>query len=259
MKRSVFSWQNFLLSLGRKVAWNRNPPLKSPHRKPIWESLEPRLLLASVPISAEGEGPFSQIIWLQAEGNTFDTNVIQNGIGYGGVQYVPGVLGQAFNLDGINDEVRITREYPKNSEGSSYSFWFKRDIGGPIIDRNLLAFRGKGGSGWGLVSKSTGAIEFKLDSLEQIKKPIFTSDILDNGWHFVTLCVNDALQQVTVQIDSGTEVLRNYRGQIPAAWSGYTTVGASAFGVSWFDGRIDELRIIDLAVWNVRRSPSEVL
>lgn len=204
-----------------------------------------------MPITAEGEGPFSQTIWLQANGNTYDTNSNQNGIGYGGVDYVPGVQGKAFNLDGIDDEVRITREYPKNSDGSSYSFWFKRDIGGSIVDRNLLAFRAKSGSGWALASKSTGAIEFKLDSIEK-RKPIFTSDILDNGWHFVTLSVNDSLQQITVQIDSGTEIIRNFRGQIPSASTGYTTVGASAFGASWFDGRIDDLRIIDFATWNSR-------
>ncbi len=205
-----------------------------------------------MPNYAEGESPFTQTIWLHADGNTYDTNSNQNGIGYGGIDYDPGVQGKAFHLDGVDDEVRITREYPKYSDGSAYSFWFKRDIGGPIVDRNLLAFRAKGGSGWGLVSKSTGAIEFKLDSIERTKKPIFTSDILDNGWHFVTLSVNDTLQQITVQIDSGTEVIRNYRGQIPSASSGYTTVGASAFGASWFDGRIDELRIIDLATWNSR-------
>ena len=250
MKSSVFSWQSLLLSLGRKIHWNHCNPPKSPNRRPFGEFLESRHLLASMPLAAEGEGPFSQAIWLQAEGNTYDANAIQNGIGYGGVEYISGVQGKAFNLDGVNDEVRITRELPKNSEGSSYSFWFKRDIGGPFIDRNLMVFRTKNGSGWALVSKSTGAIEFKLDSIEKKNKPIFASDILDNGWHFVTLNINDAFQQVTVQIDSGTEVVRNYRGLIPSASSGYTTLGASAFGASWFDGRIDELRIFDLATWN---------
>src|ERR1700722_20307408 len=91
-------------------SWFRNvyarpatrPIRKAPHRFcPALEALEDR----TVP-TVTGALP-NQLVWLRADGNATDAIGTSNGQLINGASFAPGVSGQAFSLNGVNQYVRV--------------------------------------------------------------------------------------------------------------------------------------------------------
>src|SRR5260221_10914652 len=69
--------------------------------------------------------PSGLVGWWPAEGSALDSFGVNNGVVVNGATYAQGVVGQAFNLDGTNDYIRVA-DTPQLHLGSAFSYelWF---------------------------------------------------------------------------------------------------------------------------------------
>src|SRR5947209_7782850 len=70
-------------------------------RRILVEQLEDRTVLAAAPV------PPGLVSWYRAEGDATDYVSGNNGVLQNGVTFTAGEVGQAFQFDGVDDEVRI--------------------------------------------------------------------------------------------------------------------------------------------------------
>lgn len=92
-------------------------------------------LFAQTPALAQTcvDAPAGLISWWTGDGTTDDLLGVNNGTPEGGIGYQPGVVGDAFSLDGIDDAVLLPdmdAELP--SIGFTYTAWVKRNTETPL-------------------------------------------------------------------------------------------------------------------------------
>jgi hypothetical protein len=84
----------------------------------------------NVTTAASGDPNASGLVsWWRAENNAYDSVGNNNGILRGGMSFVPGVVGQAFSLDGVNDYLEIPHSDSLNfgaHQPMSIILWVKR-------------------------------------------------------------------------------------------------------------------------------------
>jgi hypothetical protein len=83
--------------------------------------------------SAAGFYPMS---WWKAEGNALDSAGANHGVLVGGTAFAPGIDGQAFSVDGADDEIRIT------PEPLDYRFSNSVSVAGWLVTTGANAFAG---------------------------------------------------------------------------------------------------------------------
>src|SRR5262249_18811281 len=97
------------------------------------------------------------IDWWKAEGNAVDSIGGNNGTLQNGTTFAPGMIGQAFSFDGINDYVSVP-----NLDRNVFTFatWVKRDrvSASGQQDRLIMALNN---GGWGLYFEGDNRIAFK--------------------------------------------------------------------------------------------------
>lgn len=86
------------------------------------EVLEARLALASLP------APSGLVAWWSGDGTAADDVGTNNGILEGGSTFAPGLIGQAFSLDGIDDRIRVPNSSALNpATGFTIEAWIRPD------------------------------------------------------------------------------------------------------------------------------------
>jgi hypothetical protein len=68
------------------------------------------------------------VSWWTGDGNALDGFNVNDGILHGGLEFTPGLVGQAFNFDGVNDYVSLTASSSLNvgtSNGFTFECWVK--------------------------------------------------------------------------------------------------------------------------------------
>lgn len=101
--------------------------------------------------------PSGQIAWWPADGNANDIQGTSNGVLVNGATFAPGKVGQAFNLDGVNDYVEVPHS-PNLSFGPTTPISFE-----------MWAYRTGGGSGHLLGKRQGENINYQLAFVDGVE------------------------------------------------------------------------------------------
>lgn len=198
----------------------------------------PAVVLPKVRITREARG---LRLWFKFEGNANDSSGLgNNGVENGGPTYVTGKVGQAIDLDGVDDYVRVPYNASfKPASQVSIAAWVKPDVvtGSGVIVENT------GGSGGTMVSRSGADLQFAKD---HSNSPLVASGVFTAGqWHHVA-CTYDGAEE-RIYVNGVLRASRAQTGAVPTA-NEPLYVGARQGSSVFFDGAIDEVRLYDSAL-----------
>jgi hypothetical protein len=141
----------------------------------------------------------SLISLYRGEGNASDALGAHNGTAVGGVTYVPGKVGQAFNFDGSTGVVNLPNNllvYPTSGTSTrplSFATWFNTTAGGVILGQH-------GAVDTGYVPAVYVGTDGKLYAgmfWNGIGHPVVSAGAVNNGlWHEVAVTYNGASETV---------------------------------------------------------------
>ena len=218
----------------------------------IFETLEPRILLAADPLGITAGYAFDETSGttaVDASGHGI-TGTLTNG-----PTFTPGKNGNAVTLDGVNDYVNLGNPTALQFTGSmTVSAWVYASSF-PVDDAAVVSKRAAGEVGFQLdITKDTGprTIGFKLTNSSGGQMFRYGATTLQlNTWYYITGVYNAANQSLDVYLngvlDNGT-----LQGTVTSSQQNSTanvTIGRRA-GVTGFEfnGRIDDVRIADHAL-----------
>jgi len=218
--------------------------------------------------------PLSDLVsWYRAEGNADDSAGNNDGVELstdGGVDYVPGVMGDSFefSIEGLGeggDWIEIDDDPSLNFGTGSFSVgaWINRAISAPM---NIMVHGGSGcvdpiEAGWVLGIGATSAIpsgdlgfDLRDEGGEEGSRPIVTAMAPDaDEWHYITAVVDRDSDIVYLYIDGGqVDTAAIPEGFGSADNDGKPAIGANNRGGDWvppcvpagfFDGNIDEVTL----------------
>src|SRR5688500_16646789 len=93
------------------------------------------LSLCVIPCATSTAAFYPMSLW-KGEGNALDSTGPNHGVLVGGTAFAPGIDGQAFSLDGVDDEIRITPD-------ASYHFFSNSvSVAGWLVTTGANAFAG---------------------------------------------------------------------------------------------------------------------
>ena len=202
----------------------------------------------NVTTAASGDPNASGLIsWWRAENNALDSIGNNNGILHGGTTFAPGIVGQTFSFDRVDDYLEIPHSDSLNFEAHqpmSINLWVKRTSTSDIS--TIFAKRGDCGSqvhyllqwygpeNW-FVFGSTGA---------PANGVLTTADKLPlNTWTFISITFDGAI--VTMYINGspvGSNTMHFDPNTVPL------TLGAEPACGDFFGGLIDEVKIFNRAL-----------
>lgn len=189
--------------------------------------------------------PGTLVAWYGGDGNPCDLAGGAAASLLNGAKYGVGKVGQAFELDGVNDEIAIADEPSLNFGFGSYSFetWVNADAFG-----SFNAVAGKGGAtgptygGFNLMRSNGGQWRAELCSNASCVNALSDAAAATGQWTHLAFVVDRSLNQLRLYVD----------GQLQSSVPSIFAVGTSDvpgtplyIGQSWelgrnFDGRIDE-------------------
>ena len=220
----------------------------------IFESLEPRLLLAADPLGISAGYAFNEV------SGTTTADASANGITgtlvNGPTFTTAGQYGNAVALDGINDYVNLGNPTALQLTGSmTVSAWINASSF-PVDDAAIVSKRSSGQIvGFQLdttVDRGTRTIGFKLTNSSGGQMIRYGATTLQpNTWYYVTGVYNASSQTIDVylngQLDNGV-----LQGTVTASQQNSTanvTIGRRAGSTGFeFSGRIDDVRIANHAL-----------
>lgn len=189
----------------------------------------------------------------RAEGDATDSAGSNDGTVYGGVSFVPGVVGQAFNFDGPNGNVSIP-DHPSLDfvTGITVYGWVK-----PVTDKHLwLAFKrrtedGVGQNGYGFNVDTAGQLTGVAWSVVPGHKSDLPSPVSPNRFSHVAWTYDSATGESNLYLNGVVVDTEYYDGTIVPNSSAFRIARAkSVYGgsVSYSKGIIDELAVYGRAL-----------
>lgn len=98
---------------------------------------------SALPVTAAPSTPPCLVSWWPGDNNANDVAGTNHGTLYGGVSYVPGVLGSAFSFDGIDDYLLVAPNANLNITGDlTIVMWAKRSMFGTNLPGSSLIMQG---------------------------------------------------------------------------------------------------------------------
>jgi hypothetical protein len=207
------------------------------------------------------------ISWWTADNTAVDLKGLNNASLFNGTNYVAGKVGQAFNLDGVDDRAQVADSDSLKLTGSmTIEAWVRMDTISPTNGGGVILFRGDDRGGldpYQLTAAPGGLVKFQIQSLSNgqttasliapLPLGVFShvAATLDDATGSMRLYVNGALAAQTVT------PVRPFRDLDPASnpsigignHGGYPTTPHNFP----FDGLIDELSVYNRAI-----TPEEV-
>ena len=218
----------------------------------IFETLEPRILLAADPLGITAGYAFDETSGTtaaDASGHGI-TGTLTNG-----PTFTPGKNGNAVTLDGVNDYVNLGNPTALQFTGSMTVGAWVYASAFPADDAAVVSKRAAGEVGFQLdITKDTGprTIGFKLtDSTGGQMLRYGATTLQLNTWYYITGVYNAVNQSLDVYLngalDNGT-----LQGTVTSSQQNSTanvTIGRRAGATGFeFNGRIDDVRIADHAL-----------
>ena len=204
--------------------------------------------------------PANLVSWWPGESNPKDIQDGNDGTLQGGAGFANGKVGQAFNLDGVDDFVQIPHSNTLNPSGPfSVDVWIRANSTQSSA-QSLIVDKSHGfadGTGWAMQTNANGTVAFfygtGLGGSDFHGVDTLTS-VLDNQWHHLAGVFTgtefriymDGVLQNTLAFNA--PISNNTRAvNIGASWGGGTPT-------RFFRGLIDEVEYFNRAL-----SPDEVL
>lgn len=178
---------------------------------------------------------------------TNDVLLVNNGTAQGGLTYVPGKVGTAFNFNGTNAYVSLPTSSFNNLTGDfSVSCWFKTNTvsGNQMIFSNF-AYNGGARKGFYIVL-SSNTIGCWLANEPTYSQLFYTSAVVSiNTWYHLSVTRESSVVKIYI---NGTLIFTDTNG-IPLSYvTTLTSIGAYTHGApspitSYFNGSIDAFNI----------------
>jgi hypothetical protein len=197
----------------------------------------------------------SLISLYRGEGNANDTLGAHNGTAVGGVTFVPGKVGQAFNFDGGTGVVNLPNNvltYPTSGTSTrplSFATWFRTTAGGVILGQN-----GAGGNGYvpAVYVGTDGKLYTEMFWGGAGNPVASTGTVNDGQWHQVAVTYNGTSE--TVYLDGAaiktvpfTQTAYDSSGYnytlgsgIASSTDGWPAAPSPSHGLYHFKGQLDE-------------------
>ncbi|MCA9062978.1 MAG: right-handed parallel beta-helix repeat-containing protein, partial [Planctomycetaceae bacterium] len=185
----------------------------------------------------------SQVAYLQGEDNASDSRSIVPFNAVGGVDYVDGVVGQAFDFTSASylDATDLTNI---SSDTFTYTTWVRTTNAGY---ERLLAREFADGQGWNLqMNPSTGKYTMRVDTASGTNQSGGTTSVAvnDGQWHFIAVTMDGSTNQVKFSTDGGAFTTASYVGEFSSMTGGHFRVGSGGVGgISSMTGQVDEFQI----------------
>lgn len=190
--------------------------------------------------------------WWPGDCGAIDLAGSSDGTLQGGAVVLPGQVGTAFTLDGIDDYVSIPHDAKFNPTGPfSVDLWMKAPAQSGQV---LLVDKSHGftdGSGWGMQSENDGRVFFFFGTgggVFDFHGAVTSGSLFDDEWHHVAGVWTGARFEIWVDgeldgtLDFTTTPVNNSRAlAIGSAWGG----GART---RFFRGALDEVAYTDRAL-----------
>ncbi|WP_281183885.1 LamG-like jellyroll fold domain-containing protein [Trichlorobacter lovleyi] len=190
--------------------------------------------------------PAGLVSWWRGEGNPNDTQGRNNGTLQGGVTYVPGLVGQAFNFEGSTAQyVSVPSSSSLNIYGThSVSFWVKLTTLPPA------------GKAYYVVSKWANAAEHKQININADGKVFYylhgttagsgvtTTAALQTGvWTHVAATYDGANMKIYINgaLNAGVSASNDVWDSSGTLYLGYNPLIAASYSGANFNGQLDEL------------------
>src|SRR2546422_61061 len=216
-------------------------------------------LLSGQPVSAVT--PSDMVSRWSAEGNASDSISLNQGLVQGGVTYVHGKVGQAFNLDG-SGFIEVANSPTLEPSTITTSAWV-RSLGSPGTYRYVLSkgLQSCEASSYGLYTGANGGLSFYVyDGNAYALSPEKGTEFWDGNWHQVAGTydgTNVRLYVDGVEVGVGTPAAISISYALPTDqkfYIGAQSESQAACGFTTnFIGDIDEAK-----VWNRALSASEI-
>jgi len=188
----------------------------------------------------------------KGEGNATDEEGNSNGILLGGTTFATAAVGQGFQLDGVNDQVRIPDVNAFDVTNLTVAFWFKPTVNAVPVDEDLVGKNALNALGWGFAADTQG------NGNRQVKFRAFGS----SGPTLGAVIATDASSylnhffHVTGTVQTGGDIKLYINGAEFASQAFPGTLVTNnldidvshATGGAYFGGLIDELQIWDRAL-----------
>jgi hypothetical protein len=246
-----------LLSRYTKHVPGRNRTRRNrPGRRLTLELLEDRTVPTAV------APPSGLVSWWTGDGTAADLMTRNNATMFNGVTFAPGMVGQAFSFDGVDDRVQVTdseSESLKLTASLTIEAWVLVDSfpTAPAVSGHII-HRGDDRGGldpYQLCVTAEGFLEFRIDSVDV--RVILNAPIVLGQLIHVAATLDDATGAMRLY-ENGTMVaerfttIRPFRDLDPASnpsigignHGGYPTTPHKMF----FDGLIDELSLYNRAL-----------
>lgn len=200
--------------------------------------------------------PAGLVSWWPGEGNANDIAGTNNGTLQGGATFVPGIVGQAFSLDGVNDYIDVGAGY--NLDSMTLAAWVFIDPATNTGDRRIISkdnytllgprklFTLKSSSNaWG----APGRASFQLH-IAGANEILSAPSPLTAGWHHIAGVRDTAVGRFELYVDGALVASKTptVLGPIDSAVS--TVIGqvSPVYNAEFFNGLIDEAEIYDRAL-----------
>ncbi len=203
--------------------------------------------------------PVGLVSWWRGEGNAQDATGRNPGQLANGTNFAPGVVGQAFSFDGINDGINLgDPDSLKLTQSFTFAAWIYVQSLPPAGFGRFILFRGDNRGGldpYQFVVQSNGNLAVGINSLSAshgLATPIQTG-----RWVHVAATLDHASNALRLYLDGqqvaqSTTPTRPFRNldptQSPGVGIGNVQSVPNPFHNHPFHGRIDELQVYDRAL-----------
>ena len=190
------------------------------------------------------------VSWWKAEGDGEDSADGNNGTLQNGVTFGSGRVGQAFNLDGVDDYVNVPNA-PNLDVGTSVDFsvegWLKLNGAQPNFAGILAKMEDGtvGHKGFQLIlvdNKLAAEFYNAFGFVGSGNGLIGTTDLADDRWHHVALAVTRSSANAKLYVDGAVEADVNHPAVSGGLSNGFSLkIGAERTLKAFFKGSLDEL------------------
>ncbi len=188
--------------------------------------------------------PAGMVAWWRGEGDAQDALGTMHGTLVNGTTFAPGMVGQAFDFDGVNDIVSLPN---LDMNSLTVEMWIKRDrltIPGVPLDRLIVS---NGDAGWAILPSDSNRIWWSLTAINNVESN--ASIGATNTWYHIAVTHDSG--QACFYVNGALDVCRSYNVTFNSSGQGYTMGGRGL--AEFYDGLIDEA-----AVYNRPLSAAEI-